>query len=140
MQALQKKAARKSAKKSRKISNHDIESLLYHDFVASANANKDMPDLHVSNNKDKEKSLREIITKLRGSDQAEAKADKTRCIVASRKFKSSAKLLGNGWKINGLKTPLYHYQVSDFQSRMMLLLTIEVAYSCCLDGKCLHHA
>ena len=107
---------KRSPKKTTRVSNNDIEGLFYHDIVASANANASMEELPGSDKKDKGKALAEIIASLPIDDREEAKSDKKKCIEASKRFNPSAKLVGNAWKIKGLETHLYHYQVSNHQS------------------------
>lgn len=106
---------KKSPKKKTRVSNDDIEGLFYHDIVASANVNASMAELPGSDKKDKTKALEEIIASLPVSNRQEANSDKKKCIEASKRFKPAAKLVGKAWKIKGLDTHLYHYQVSNHQ-------------------------
>jgi hypothetical protein len=106
---------KRSPKKTTRVSNNDIEGLFYHDIVASANANASMEELPGSDKKDKGKALAEIIASLPIDDREEAQSDKKKCIEASKRFNPSAKLVGKAWKIKGLETHLYHYQVSNHQ-------------------------
>jgi hypothetical protein len=106
---------KRSPRKTTRVSNSDIEGLFYHDIVASANANASMAELPGSDKKDKTKALEEIIASLPVSDRKEANSDKKKCLDASKSFKPAAKLVGKAWKIKGLDTHLYHYQVSNHQ-------------------------
>jgi hypothetical protein len=115
IKSILQRTTKKSPKKTTRVSNDDIEGLFYHDIVASANANASMAELPGSDKKDKSKALAEIIASLPVSDREEAKSDKKQCIEASRRFKPAAKLVGKAWKIKGLETHLYHYQVSNRQ-------------------------
>ena len=115
LQHTTEKAPKKTPKKTTRLSNFDIEGLFHHDIVASANANATMEELPGSDKKDKGKALAEIIASLPIADQEEAKSDKKRCIEASKSVQPSAKLVENAWKIKGLETHLYHYQVSNHQ-------------------------
>jgi hypothetical protein len=115
IKSILQRTTKKSPKKTTRVSNDDIEGLFYHDIVASANANASMAELPGSDKKDKSKALAEIIASLPVSDREEAKSDKKQCIEASRRFKPAAKLVGKAWKIKGLETHLYHYQVSNHQ-------------------------
>ncbi|KAJ6019665.1 hypothetical protein N7522_001732 [Penicillium canescens] len=76
-----------------------------------ANVNASMAELPGSDKKDKSKALAEIIASLPVSDQEKAKSDMKQCIEASKRFKPAAKLVGKAWKIKGLETHLYHYQL-----------------------------
>jgi hypothetical protein len=118
LQHTTEKAPKKTPKKTTRLSNFDIEGLFHHDIVASANVNASMAELPGSDKKDKSKALAEIIASLPISDQGEAKSDKKRCIEASKAFKPPAKLVEKAWKIKGLETHLYHYQVSNHQPRI----------------------
>jgi hypothetical protein len=115
IKSLLQHTTKRSPKKTTRVSNNDIEGLFYHDIVASANANASMKELPGSDKKDKEKALAEIIASLPVSDREEAKSDKKQCIEASKRFKPAAKLVGKAWKIKGLETHLFHYQVSNYQ-------------------------
>ncbi|OQD86592.1 hypothetical protein PENANT_c007G01402 [Penicillium antarcticum] len=105
------KKSKKTQQKTTRLSNADIDNLFYHDLVASAKANASMSELPKSENKDKSKALAEIIAALPIDDQREAKSDRAKCIEASKKFTPSAKFIDQAWKIKGLATGLYHYQL-----------------------------
>lgn len=107
-------APKKKAKKGPNKPEETLESLLNTNFVNDANissaveANAQLPT-GIGN---KDKALAELVAALPSVDQKEAKSDKRKCIVASRKFSRSAKVDGdNGWKLQGMRTTLYHYQV-----------------------------
>ncbi|RJE26303.1 SNF2 family domain protein [Aspergillus sclerotialis] len=92
--------------------NFDLDSLLTFNVVETAHANASLPAIPTFTEKNKEKALTQLIASIPASDQAEAKTDKRVVIEATRKFTSSAKSDGQGgWKKNGMKTSLYHYQL-----------------------------
>ncbi|KAJ5757767.1 uncharacterized protein N7511_006461 [Penicillium nucicola] len=102
---------RRTPKTTTRIPNEDLDNLFYHDIIADANASSKLPTLPGSENKDKNKALNDIIAMLPIDDQAEARLDKRNCIKASKKFHPSARYVDQAWKINGLKTHLYSYQL-----------------------------
>ncbi|PLB49011.1 hypothetical protein P170DRAFT_407934 [Aspergillus steynii IBT 23096] len=94
--------------------NETLESLLSTNFVDDANTSAALgaiPSLP-TNTGDKDKALAELVGALPHAEQRKARSDKRQCVLASRKFSPSAKVHGkNGWKVQGMKTTLYHYQL-----------------------------
>ncbi|KAI3000681.1 hypothetical protein CBS147346_6871 [Aspergillus niger] len=63
-------------------------------------------------NKDKMKALTHLVASLPSADQQEAKSDKRSIIAATRNFTNVPRSDGkSGWRLKGLNTSLYHYQV-----------------------------
>lgn len=92
--------------------NVDFDELFATNVVANAQANSSLPAIPVMAGKDKQKALTELVASIPSADQAEAKSDKQLVLNASRKFTNRARADGEGgWKIKGLLTSLYHYQV-----------------------------
>lgn len=91
----------------------DLDNLLAFNVVETAHTNASLPAIPSFTEKDKEKALLQLIASIPAADQAQAKTDMQTILEATRKFIPSARSDGQGgWKIKGMKTSLYHYQVS----------------------------
>lgn len=105
---------KKRASKRAKTSRHevDFDGLFSADVVANAHANATLPDVPTMTGKDKEKALTQLVASIPSSDRAEAKSDKRLVLESSKKFNAKARSDGKGgWKIKGLLSSLFHYQV-----------------------------
>lgn len=89
-----------------------LEALLSSTIVADAHANASLDAIPELKNKDKMKALTQLVASLPSADQQEAKTDKKSIIIATRKFTNVPRSDGkSGWRLKGMNTSLYHYQV-----------------------------
>lgn len=92
--------------------NLKLNDMVFSDVVEEAHVSSNMQACPGFTKMDKNKALTELIASIPAEDQNDAKSDKKKILEATRKFTRSARSDGNGgWKIKGLKTSLYHYQV-----------------------------
>lgn len=95
-----------------KANDVDFESLFQTDIIADAHANSSIP-VHNFTKKNKDQALAELIASIPIADRKEAIPDKRLVRDATKKFTRTARSDGKGgWKIKGMKTSLYSYQVS----------------------------
>ena len=89
-----------------------LDSLLHTDVVAEAHTSAALPEIPGFSERDKGKALAQLLASIPAADQQEAKSDRNKVLQATRKITTKAKSDGKGgWKIKGLNTSLYHYQV-----------------------------
>ncbi|KAK1140042.1 hypothetical protein N8T08_010951 [Aspergillus melleus] len=106
------KRSKKPRKSSQKQMDKKIMSLFQSNLIQDAQANALLPAIPRFNKTDKQKALTELIASIPNADQKETNSDKKEILEASKKFNPSAKSDGNnGWKIRGIKSSLYHYQL-----------------------------
>ncbi|RAH69183.1 putative SNF2 family helicase [Aspergillus aculeatinus CBS 121060] len=108
---------RLSAEEKRKSKKYGFES----EFLKVLKAPNVIEDAHASasaqampefSEKNKEKAFTQMIASIPAADLAEAKSDRNKIREASRRFRKIARLDGKGgYRIPGLKTSLYHYQL-----------------------------
>ncbi|OJZ84527.1 hypothetical protein ASPFODRAFT_720787 [Aspergillus luchuensis CBS 106.47] len=102
----------KKAKRGTLGSKKYLEALLSSTIVADAHANASLDAIPELKNKDKMKALTQLVASLPSADQQEAKTDKKSIIIATRKFTNVPRSDGkSGWRLKGMNTSLYHYQV-----------------------------
>ncbi|KAJ5342512.1 hypothetical protein N7541_011636 [Penicillium brevicompactum] len=70
-----------------------------------------LPSAPISKSRNKRKALAEAVAAVPATDKDAAKADRMTIDFASRKYRPVARHVDGGWKVNGLKTPLYPYQL-----------------------------
>ncbi|PYH77327.1 hypothetical protein BO82DRAFT_423791 [Aspergillus uvarum CBS 121591] len=103
-----KKAKRLTTQASEKFLSALITPNIIEDAHASASAQA-MPEF---GERDKEKAFRRMIASIPAADLAEAKSDHNKIIIASRKFSKGVRKDGTGgYRIPGMRTSLYHYQL-----------------------------
>lgn len=114
-QRKKKKVTRKAGKRNK--GKLDFAGLFVADIITQGHANSSRPAIPTMTGKNKEKALTELVASIPTSDRVEAKSDRKLVLEATRKFTNLVRADGNGgWKIKGMQTSLYHYQV-----RMSLL-------------------
>ena len=92
-----------------------LEALLASRIIPDAHENASLAAIPDSVDRDKMKALTRLVATIPSADQEEAKSDKKKILQATRKFTSPARSDGKlGWKLKGLNTSLYHYQVREF--------------------------
>ncbi|KAE8143056.1 SNF2 family N-terminal domain-containing protein [Aspergillus pseudotamarii] len=90
----------------------DLESLLKSNIIEDAHASSALPAAPAFTEKNKEKALLQLIAGIPTKEQEQAKDDKRKILKATKKFNNSARSDGKGgWKLKGMKTSLYNYQV-----------------------------
>lgn len=105
----------KPKKLSKKQMDKKILSLLSTNLVEEAQSNASLPAIPTFSKANKQKALAELIASIPNADHKETTSDKKDIIEASKRFQPSARTDGNnGWKIRGIKSSLYHYQVCYF--------------------------
>lgn len=115
-----KKASRKqkasdlSAKRTKTGRMNNIGSLLTSNIYEDSNANLDRQALPVVTEKKRKEFMSSLIANIPVEDQKQAKSDridilKAATILASRKVRPDGQ--GN-WSLKGMKSSLYHYQVT----------------------------
>ncbi|KAE8147933.1 SNF2 family N-terminal domain-containing protein [Aspergillus avenaceus] len=89
-----------------------LEELLGSNTIEEAQASAPLPAVPKFTEKDKNKALIQMIASIPTSDQKQAGSDKQRILEATKRFNRSARSDGQGgWRIKGLKTSLYNYQL-----------------------------
>ncbi|RAK99458.1 putative SNF2 family helicase [Aspergillus ibericus CBS 121593] len=89
-----------------------LEALLASGVISDAHENASLDAIPDSIDKNKTKALTRLVASIPSADQNEAKSDKRKVLEATRRFTNSARSDGKlGWKIKGLNTSLYHYQL-----------------------------
>ncbi|PWY94320.1 SNF2 family helicase [Aspergillus sclerotioniger CBS 115572] len=89
-----------------------LEALLASTVIPDAHENASLAAIPDSVDKDKMKALTRLVASIPSADQDEAKSDKKKVLIATKKFTSPARSDGKlGWKLKGLNTSLYHYQL-----------------------------
>ncbi|GES64754.1 SNF2 family helicase [Aspergillus terreus] len=92
--------------------NLNLNDMVFSNVLEEAHVSSTMQACPGFTKMDKNKALTELIASIPAEDQNDAKSDKKKILEATRKFTTSARSDGNGgWKIKGLKTSLYHYQL-----------------------------
>lgn len=89
-----------------------LQSLFRSDVIAEGHTSSALPAIPGFTERDKEKALTQLLASIPAADQDEAKSDRDQILEATRKITTKARSDGKGgWKINGMLTSLYHYQV-----------------------------
>ncbi|GAQ09582.1 hypothetical protein ALT_6903 [Aspergillus lentulus] len=90
----------------------DLDGFLNSDVIADAQANAGLPAIPISNSKNKQNVLTELVASIPSADQKQAKSDKQAVLEATTKFRNKARPDGKGgWRIKGMKTSLFHHQL-----------------------------
>ncbi|GMF76769.1 unnamed protein product [Aspergillus oryzae] len=90
----------------------DLESLLASNIIEDAHVNSALPAAPGFTERNKEKALLQLIAEIPTKEQEQAKDDKRKILEATKKFNNSARSdCKGGWKVKGMKTSLYNYQV-----------------------------
>lgn len=93
-------------------SEFDLNAFLNPDVIADAQANAGLPAIPISNSKNKQTVLTELVASIPSADQDQAKSDRQAILEATTKFRHKARSDGKGgWRIKGMKTSLFHHQV-----------------------------
>jgi hypothetical protein len=105
-----KKTQRKGIAQQHGVDN--LDDLFSANVVANANANSSQSEIPAMVGKDKGKALTRLVAGIPSANQSEAKSDKQKVLHSSKQFTNPARSDGQGgWKIKGLQTSLFHYQV-----------------------------
>ncbi|OJJ77117.1 hypothetical protein ASPBRDRAFT_112628 [Aspergillus brasiliensis CBS 101740] len=89
-----------------------LESLLSSRVVEDAHTNASLDAIPASIDANKMKALTRLVASIPSADQKEAKSDKKKILEATRKFTCKPRSDGKfGWKLKGLNTSLFHYQL-----------------------------
>ncbi|GFF45695.1 DNA repair protein RAD5 [Aspergillus udagawae] len=105
-------ANRNRSKNNLKDTEFDLDAFLNPDVIADAQANAGLPAIPISNSKNKETALTELVASIPSADQQQAKSDKQAILDATTKFRNKARSDGKGgWRIKGMKTSLFHHQL-----------------------------
>jgi hypothetical protein len=100
------------SKNNLKDTEFDLDGFLNPDVIADAQANAGLPAIPISNSKNKQTVLTELVASIPSADQEQAKSDKQAVLEATTKFRNKARPDGKGgWRIKGMKTSLFHHQV-----------------------------
>ncbi|RHZ74032.1 hypothetical protein CDV55_109135 [Aspergillus turcosus] len=100
------------SKKNSKDTEFDLDTFLYPDVIADAQANAGLPAIPISNSKNKKTALAELVASIPSADQEQAKSDGQSILDATTKFTNKARSDGKGgWRIKGMKTSLFHHQL-----------------------------
>lgn len=104
---------RKKAKRfATQASEEFLRTLITPDVIEDAHASASAQAMPEFGERDKEKAFRRMIASIPAADLAEAKSDHKRIIIASRKFSKGVRKDGTGgYRIPGMRTSLYHYQL-----------------------------
>ncbi|RAH43967.1 putative SNF2 family helicase [Aspergillus brunneoviolaceus CBS 621.78] len=104
---------RKKAKRfTTQASEEFLRTLITPDVIEDAHASASAQAMPEFGERDKEKAFRRMIASIPAADLAEAKSDHKRIIIASRKFSKGVRKDGTGgYRIPGMRTSLYHYQL-----------------------------
>lgn len=98
-------------KRGSKANDVDFGSLFQTNIIADAHENSKLP-VHTFTKKNKDDALAELIASIPTADREDAVPDKRLVREATRKFTRPAKSDGDGgWRIKGMATSLYSYQV-----------------------------
>lgn len=90
----------------------DLDDLFSTNVVGTAHESSLLPGIPAMAEKDKQKALTQLVATIPSEDQSKAKSDKQIILDSTRKFTNPARSDGQGgWKIKGMLTSLYHYQV-----------------------------
>ncbi|KAF4169181.1 hypothetical protein CNMCM6936_009178 [Aspergillus lentulus] len=93
-------------------SEFDLNAFLNPDVIADAQANAGLPAIPISNSKNKQTVLTELVASIPSADQDQAKSDRQAILEATTKFRHKARSDGKGgWRIKGMKTSLFHHQL-----------------------------
>jgi hypothetical protein len=96
----------------------NLDTLFGSDIIADAHASSLLGPIPGFTEANKEKALTQLIASIPSADRQEALSDKQVVIQATRKFTRRVKSdKRGGWRLPGLKTSLYHHQVSCVHSR-----------------------
>ncbi|PWY79259.1 hypothetical protein BO70DRAFT_338462 [Aspergillus heteromorphus CBS 117.55] len=103
---------RKKSKKKGMSDKEYLAHLLCPSVVGDAHGSAALREIPHLVKFDKEKALTDIVASIPAADKKEARSDKRKVLEATRKFSYGVKSDGKlGWKIKGLKTSLYHFQL-----------------------------
>ncbi|PYI36731.1 hypothetical protein BP00DRAFT_385567 [Aspergillus indologenus CBS 114.80] len=108
---------RLSAEEKRKSKKYGLDSeflrtLMAPNVIEDAHASASAQAMPEFGERDKEKAFRRMIASIPKADLAEAKSDQKQIINASRKFSKGVRKDGTGgYRIPGMRTSLYHYQL-----------------------------
>lgn len=102
----------KSARKGKHAPNFNLQNLFRSDIIGEAQLNASEPAIPTFSFKNKKKALDELAFNCPLGETPEVKADKTKVTKVLRKFGRKLKADSKGgWKLKGMKTSLFHYQV-----------------------------
>jgi hypothetical protein len=91
-----------------------LETFFGSDIIGDAQTNSAMGPIPGFTAGNKEKALTELIASIPAAGREEAVPDRQVVIDATRKFTRRVRSdKRGGWRLSGLKTSLYHHQVSD---------------------------
>ncbi|PYI15018.1 hypothetical protein BO99DRAFT_393537 [Aspergillus violaceofuscus CBS 115571] len=104
---------RKKARKiTTKASEEFLRTLMAPNVIEDAHASASAQAMPEFGERDKEKAFRRMIASIPKADLAGAKSDHKQIINASRKFSKGVRKDGTGgYRIPGMRTSLYHYQL-----------------------------
>ena len=105
------KKGQKKIRNERIISDEDYEELCTVDYIEVSRENAALDPVLDSDLADKRKAMDEIIASVPDADKLAAKLDAKLVLDASRKYRGRVKHVSGKWKVKGLKTTLFHYQV-----------------------------
>ncbi|OJK01489.1 hypothetical protein ASPACDRAFT_26205 [Aspergillus aculeatus ATCC 16872] len=89
-----------------------LRTLITPNVIEDAHASASAQAMPEFGERDKEKAFRRMIASIPAADLAEAKSDHKQIINASRKFSKGVRKDGTGgYRIPGMRTSLYHYQL-----------------------------
>lgn len=103
---------RRARKRRQSTKRHDYTGLFTTDIVADAQVNSSLPEAPAMEGRVKAKALTQLVASIPSSDQNQMRSDKQAVLKASKSFTNTARIDGQGgWKVKGMLTSLYHYQV-----------------------------
>ncbi|PYH49650.1 putative SNF2 family helicase [Aspergillus saccharolyticus JOP 1030-1] len=104
--------ARKKARKKIQGNEEFLKELLAPNVIEDAHASAAAKAMPETGERNKEKAFRRMIGSIPAEGLAEARSDHNKILDASRKFSKTATKDGTGgYRIPGMKTSLYHYQL-----------------------------
>ncbi|RAL13018.1 putative SNF2 family helicase, partial [Aspergillus homomorphus CBS 101889] len=106
------KAVSEKARKKIRISTEFFKDLLAPNVIEDAHASASAEAMPKLSEKNKEAAFKRLIASIPAADHSGARSDQSKIIDATRKFSKLARMDGKGgYRIPGMKTSLYHYQL-----------------------------
>lgn len=96
-----------------KANETNLETLFSSDIIGDSQTNSSLPSIPGFTRGDKEKALTELVASIPAAGRDEGIPDKQAVLEATRKFTGRVRSdKRGGWRLSGLKTSLFHHQVS----------------------------
>ncbi|KAE8376890.1 SNF2 family N-terminal domain-containing protein [Aspergillus bertholletiae] len=98
--------------KKNKVTGFTLENLMASNIIEDAQTSSALPVAPGFTEKNKEKALLQLVAAVPTKEQEQAKDDRKKILEATKKFTNSVRSDGKGgWRVKGMKTSLYNYQI-----------------------------